>query len=514
MDTHSTNSHLTQFPQSLWLKQSVPSYPSLTENKTAEVGVIGGGIVGIITAYLLAKAGKKVTLIEARDILSGVTGNTTAKISAQHGLIYNELINTFGEKKARLYYEANRDGLNLIKDISESLSIECDFETRDASVFSTSSKGKKQIEKESQAYQKLLIDGTLTNGQVDELPFETTAALTMPKQAQFHPVKFLAPLLKEIEKLGGEIYENTRAVKVCKGKMRVHLENGSSLDCEKVVVATHYPFNDFNGLYFSKLSIERSYLLAAKVNNPVPQGMYISAESPSRSLRSARSESGEEYLLIGGDGHQSGKSHTHTNVHYRNLENFGKAWFDLQNAPYHWSAQDLTTLDKVPYIGQMTRSSENIFVATGFNKWGMAMGATAGQLFTDMILNRDNQYSDLFDPTRNKLKGKDLQQFTKKNVAVGKDFVVKHAKRPDKAAENLAIDEGGLVTVNGKKVGGYRDSDGQLHLVKTNCTHMGCGLDWNDAERSWDCSCHGSRFSYKGDVLDGPAVKPLEKIEE
>ena len=401
----------------------------------------------------------------------------------------------------------------MIKLISQQLSIACDLEERDASVFATSKKGKKQIEKEARAYGELGIDGIFTDGQVDELPFETTAAITMPAQAQFHPIKFLAPLLKEIERLGGEIYDHTRAVKVCKGKMRVHLENGAFLDCEKVVVATHYPFNDFNGLYFSKLEIKRSYAIAAKVNEAVPQGMYISAESPTRSLRSVQNESGEDYLLIGGDGHQTGKSTSDTYEHYRNLEDFGKNWFGLQDVPYHWSAQDMTTLDKVPYIGQMARSSEHVLVATGFNKWGMAIGVTAGQILADSILGKENDYRDFFDPTRGKFKKKDIARFTKKNSAVGKDLLASKIKRPDKPAEELTVDEGGLVTVDGKKVGGYRDANGHLHIVKTTCTHMGCGLDWNDAERSWDCSCHGSRFSYTGEVLNGPAVKPLEKVE-
>ncbi|WP_423190285.1 FAD-dependent oxidoreductase [Alkalibacterium sp. f15] len=508
-----TDHHLSQFPKSYWHSHQTPHFTSLNQDETTEVSVIGGGMVGIITAYLLLKAGKNVTLVEAKEFISGVTGNTTAKISAQHGLIYHELMQTFDKEKARMYYEANRDGLDFIRDTSKELAIDCDFEEKEAVVFASSEKGRKQIEREARAYEELGIIGKLTLGQLDDLPFETDAALTMPNQAQFHPVKYLTGLLEEIERLGGNLYDDTRAVKLFKKDNYVEMDTGAKLYYDNIVIATHYPFNDFDGLYFTKLSVERSYAIAAKINATLPKGMYISAESPKRSLRSIRSENGEDLLLIGGESHKTGKSNPPTQVHYENLERFGKEWFELESVPYHWSAQDMTTLDKVPYIGQMTQSSKNVLVATGFNKWGMAIGAFSGLLLTDIILGNENVYKELFDPTRNKLKTKDLERFSKKNTAVGKDFVATKLKRPDKTVDDLEPDQGGLVSVDGKKTGGYRDKQGDVHLVKTTCTHMGCGLKWNDAERSWDCSCHGSRFSYSGKVLNGPAVKPLKKLD-
>lgn len=508
-----TDHQVSNFPKSYWHSHQTPYYKPLTQDESTDVAVIGGGMVGIVTAYLLLKAGKRVTLVEARDYLSGVTGNTTAKITAQHGLIYSELIQTFGKEKARLYYEANRDGLDFIRETSKELDIACDFEEKDAVVFASSEKGQKQIEKEARAYESLGIIGKLTLGQLEDLPFETDAALTMPFQAQFHPVKYLSGLLKEIERLGGQIYDHTRAVKLNKKENSVQMDTDAKLHYDNLVVATHYPFNDFDGLYFTKLSIERSYAIAAKINAKLPEGMYISAESPKRSLRSIRTEDGEDLFLIGGDGHQTGKSHAPTRVHYENLERFGKEWFELESVQYHWSAQDMTTLDKVPYIGKMTRSSKNVFVATGFNKWGMAMCAYSGVLLTDIILGNETVYEDLFDPTRNKLKTKDFERFSKKNTSVGKDLVATKLKRPDKTPDDLQFDEGGLVSLDGEKAGAYRDETGELHLVKTTCTHMGCGLRWNDGERSWDCACHGSRFSYSGEVLNGPAVKPLKKLD-
>lgn len=513
MSIDHTDSTLTQFPSAYWLEHPVPEYPSLNDNVTTEFAVIGGGIVGIITAYRLAKAGKDVTLIDSGKLISGVTGNTTAKLSAQHSLLYSELIKTFNEDKARLYYDANMDGIQFVKETAETLSIDCDFEEKEAVVYATSQKGKKQIEKEANAYESLSINGYLTNGQVSDLPFPTEAALTMVEQAQFHPVKFLSKLAEEITRLGGKIYQDTRAVSLLKQKTAVLTEHGSVIDCQKVMVTTHYPFNDFKGLYFSKLTIKRSYALVAEVDGTIPEQMYISAESPTRSLRTVKDESGKPLLLIGGESHQTGKSSVPTQEHYDNLKAYGKEYFSLRSVLNHWSAQDMTTLDKLPYIGQMTRTSKDVYVATGFNKWGMAMGATAGKILSDLVLEKPNAYTDLFKPTRNKFKLKDATQYTKKNVSVGKDLVWTKAKRPDKTPDDLKADQGGIVSVNGKKLGGYRDKEGALHLIKTTCTHMGCGLEWNDGERSWDCPCHGSRFSYSGDVLNGPAVKPLKKMD-
>lgn len=511
MNLISDDARLSNFPESYWLSHPMPHFPKMTTNSKTEIAVVGGGITGILTAYLLTKAGKQVTLIEAREFVSGVTGNTTAKITAQHSLLYSKLIKTHGEDKARAYYEANLEGLKLIQNITEELDINCELEKKEAVVYSTTAKGVLQIRKEAEAYEKLGIEGVFSKDPLEDLPFETTASLTMPDQAQFHPVKFLAPILKEIQRRGGTIYEQTRAVKT-KNKTTIQMENGTELECDHLVVATHYPFNDFNGLYFSKLSVSRSYALATKVTGQIPKAMYISAESPTRSLRSIPGNDGESCLLIGGESHSTGKSKTDTQEHYQNLKAFGEKWFDLQTVPYHWSAQDMTTLDNMPYIGQMSRTSSNILVATGFQKWGMAMGAFTGKLITDLIIGKENQYAELFDPTRDKFKSKDIQQFVKKNMAVAKDLVVSKTKSPEISLEDLERDEGGLVEVDGDKVGAYRDQKGQVHLVKTTCTHMGCGLNWNDAERSWDCPCHGSRFSFSGEVLDGPAVKPLAKL--
>lgn len=502
------------FPKSFWTaQQSTPKFPTLTENLTTEIGIVGGGIVGIISAYLLAKAGKKVALIEADRLINGVTGYTTAKVTAQHSLIYDELIKTIGVEKAKQYYDANISGKNLIEHFIKELSIECDYEAKDAFVYAETAHGKKKLEKEAAAYQALGIPGPSALERTD-LPFPIKEALVMYDQAQFDPVKFLTPLVQEIIRLGGKIYENSRVTEVIKEQMPIILtEHNSLVLCQNVIIAAHYPINDADGLYFTQLSIHRSYAMAMRTNGKIPEGMYINADQPKRSIRSIQGADGEMLLLIAGEGHQTGKSNSKTTFHYQDLEKFSKAHFSAEKPLYFWSSQDLQTLDKVPYIGQMTEKNRTIFVATGFNKWGMTAGAFAGRLLTDTLLGIENPYSALFDPTRNKSTIKDVQTFLKKNSSVAKDFVSGKLIRPDKKSTSLRLDEGGLVSIHGEKVGVYRDAQGRLHQVVPVCTHLGCNLAWNDAERSWDCACHGSRFSYNGDVLEGPAVKPLKRYD-
>lgn len=508
------NTRVPETFKSYWREfGDVPSYPALQENQSTEICVVGGGIVGIISAYLLAKNGKQVTLIDAGKLVDGVTGSTTAKITAQHGLFYYQLMKTIGEEQAKLYYEANMEGLNWIKDKAEELSIDCDFSTQDAFVYSQSALKSKLIEKEAEAYSKLGIDGGLAKDEV-ELPFGVEEAIVMRNQAQFHPVKFLAKLAQEIEEMGGKIYENTRAVKILKkNDPVVQTENMSHISCDKVIVASHYPFNDEDGFYFSRLSVNRSYAIGVKTSGKIPEHMYISADSPSRSLRYAQDGEGGKLLIIGGDGHPTGKSDVETFEHYKNLEKFGEKHFGVDEIPYRWSAQDMTTLDQVPYVGTVTAGYDNLLVATGFHKWGMSNGAIAAVILTDGVLGKENRYAKLFSPTRPKLKAIDIMSFLKDNASVGKELVKGKVKRPSKSLDELEKGEGGLVKVNGKKAGGFKDEYGQVHVVSTACTHMGCDLGWNDAERSWDCPCHGSRFSYTGDVLNGPAVKPLKKID-
>lgn len=495
--------------KSYWKDHALaPSFAPLAANITVDVTVVGGGITGIVTAWLLAKEGKKIALLESRKLTDGTTGFTTAKITAQHGLIYAELIDSMGEEKAKLYYQAQEEALAFLKKTTEQMSIDCDFATQDAYVYAETKKAVTEIEKELEAYEVLGINGGLAGTEARmKLPFKAEEAIVMRDQAQFHPVKFLEALIRDMEE-DVLIFEETRAASIENNK--VHTTEGYEVTSEKIIVASHFPFNDFDGFYFSKLHVERSYAIGVKSDRELEDGLYISADKPSRSLRYARMENGEKLLIVGGENHPTGRSEQETMHHYEKLNDYTQLHFGVNDILYRWSAQDLLTLDRVPYIGF---GAENILVATGYAKWGMTNGTAAAHLMTDLVMGRENRFTDLFDPKRLKMKRADMITFVTENVKVAKELIGGKLKGPATTIDDLKPGEGGLVTVDGKKAGAYKDEQGNCHLVNTTCTHMGCETEWNDAERSWDCPCHGSRYSYDGEVLEGPALKPLAQFD-
>lgn len=492
---------------SYWKDHPAPrTFAPLNMNLTVDVVVVGGGITGILTAWLLSKKGKKTALIEAKKLTDGTTGFTTAKISSQHGLIYDELIRTMGEDKARLYYEANEEAIAFLKKTVEDLKIDCDFTAQDAYVYITTNEMRSALEKELDAYEKLGINGGIAGASAQEkLPFDIAEALVMRDQAQFHPVKLLEALIEDMADRV-HIFEDTRAEAI--DGHAVKTVSGHKIVCNDIVVASHFPFNDFDGLYFAKLHPERSYAIGVKGDRQLEDGMYISEDKPSRSIRQATMETGESLLIIGGENHPVGRSEQETMHHYEELADFAKRHFGAKEVLYRWSAQDLITLDRVPYIG---RTHENCYVATGYAKWGMTNGTVAAHVITDLITKGESRYADLYDPKRMKAKPADVKTFVTENAKVAKELISGKLKRTTVSIDSLLTDEGGVVMVDGKKTGAYKDEHGHCHLVDITCTHLGCETEWNDAERSWDCPCHGSRFSYDGEVLEGPAIKPLDK---
>ncbi|HZG73523.1 MAG TPA: FAD-binding oxidoreductase, partial [Chondromyces sp.] len=384
MSQDKINARMPQFPEPLW-RDSVdfPSFPKLNENVSADVAIIGAGITGLTAAYRLVKQGKKVVIIEASNVLNGTTGHTTAKVTAQHGLIYDEFIQHFGEEKAKLYYEAGRDAINWLRTTAKEENIDCDWSDEDAYVYTNDSSYVEKINKEAKAYETLGIEGGLAETMPLKVPFK--AAVRMTNQAQYHPLKFYRKILSIITEKGGKVFEHTTAVKVKKaGSLEVTTRDGYTVTCEHVIEGSHFPFYD-RDYYFTRLYPMRSYLIAIKPKKEFPGGMYITAEEPTRSVRSALYR-GEEVLLVGGENHKTGHGIS-THEHYEALEQYAEEEFGIKEFPYRWSAQDLVTLDKLPYIGR-TSDDENIYVATGYRKWGMTNGTAAGLLISELIMNR------------------------------------------------------------------------------------------------------------------------------
>ncbi|SDN76625.1 FAD-dependent oxidoreductase [Alkalicoccus daliensis] len=505
------NMNIPDYSASYWRTHSENrSFPALEEDIHVDTAVVGGGIAGILTAYLLTLEGQKVALLEGTSLMDGTTGFTTAKVTAQHDVMYNELIENQSEESAAKYFLAQTEAMNKIVQLISEQQIDCDFKKQEAILHAGTEKGKKQLLKEKEAYDKLNIPHEFH--ETSDLPFSTEAALIMQDQFHFHPVKFLNKIIERITELGGKIYENSTAVDF-KGKNPVELEmrNGSKVNASNLIMTTHFPFKDSLGFYFSRLHPSRSYSIVVKTEKPVPDGMYLGFDKPSFSLRHVDID-GEKYALIGGEGHKTGKSNN-TMEHYENLKRFAAENFGAYEMAYRWSSQDLTTLDKIPYIGQAVTGRPNVYVATGFKKWGMSNGMVAAQVLTDTILEKENEFVSLFDPRRSHLKVDDGLTLAKETLDDGTQFVKSHLKRKEEELEQLQNDEGAIIQYDGKKTGAYRDEKGELHLINPVCTHMKCGVEWNNAERSWDCPCHGSRFAVDGEVIEGPALKPLKKIE-
>lgn len=499
---------LPQFPEPYWRDHlSFPNFPKLTQDIETDVAIVGGGISGITAAYLLAEKGIRTVLIEAGSILTGTTGHTTAKITAQHGLIYDQLITDHGEEKAKLYYQANKEAMDFIKKTAEIHDIDCDLTMEDAYVYAETDEYASKIESEMKAYERLGIPGEYTN----TIPFSVPcqAAIIMKKQYQFHPLKYLTGLIPLITNANGAIFEHTTAMKVEDGEKPVIItDNGAKIACNHVITASHFPFNDEMGLYFARMHAERSYVLAVKTKNDFPGGMYISADTPSRTFRYT-TLNGEKLVLIGGETHKTGQGISMME-HYEAIHDFAEKHFGINDIPYRWSAQDYVTPDHLPFIGRITSNHPNVLVATGFAKWGITKGTIAAKIMTDAITNEDNRYAELFSPSRSHLKG--AANIVKDNLDVAKHLIQGKFAMVSKLPEELTNDEGAIVRVNGDKAGCYRDTEGTLHIVDSTCTHMGCEVEWNSGERTWDCPCHASRFSITGEVLEGPAVEPLKQI--
>ena len=485
-------------------------YPSLNEDIEVDVAIVGGGIAGISTAYLLNRAGLKVAVIEADRILQGTTGHTTAKITSQHGLIYAKLKKQIGEELTRQYAEANQHAIQQIAETIRENKIECDFDWRPAFVYTQSGDYLRQLEDEANAASSLGIKA----GYLDHspLPFPVKASLRFEQQAQFHPLKYLKSLAQLMIRAGGQIFEHTEAVDIEQAVQPVVVtRNGNKVSASKVVIASHFPFFDGGNMYFARMYVEKSYIVAAQTQGPFPQGMFISAENPTRSLRSQPFAHGE-MVLFAGEHHKTGHDED-ASQHYQNLIDFAAENFKLKNLLYRWSTQDCMTMDGIPYIGNLTEHNPDIYVATGFGKWGMSNGTAAAMILTDLIMKGDSPWAKVYNPSRVSLTASSLKTFITQNAMVAKDLLAGKLQNLPEHTE-IGKGEAAVIEYEGKRMGIYRDEDDKLHMIDTTCTHLGCELAWNSAEKTWDCPCHGSRFSPEGDIIEGPAINKLHHAEE
>lgn len=497
-------------PGSYWLASThTTDYPTLNEDIDVDILIIGGGFVGFACAYQLVDEGFKIAILEGNRILNGVTAHTTAKVTSQHGLIYSKIQNQMSKELAQQYADANQHAIQEIKRIADKHNIDCDYVAESAFAYTQQDKYIEKIEDEIKVATDLGIKASFT----DKIPFSLPikGAVRFDDQAQFHPRKFTLGLAKYVEENGVQIFENSRAIDIEEENGYVVITaQGKRVAAKRVIIASHYPFYNKHGMYFSRLYVERDYALAIKAKEKFPGGMYINTDDPARSLRSQDTEDGELILVVG-DHHKTGQGRSMVQ-HYEALVDFANNLFTVEDIPYRWSTQDCMTLDGVPYIGNFTANTPNLYLATGFQKWGMTNSIVSSFLIRDLILHGKSPWQDVYNPSRKTI------------VASAKNFIVENYNVAEQLIDgklsqlseepDISPGDAKVLKIDGKRVGAYRDRQGGLHLVNTTCTHMGCELNWNSAEESWDCPCHGSRFTYKGEIISGPAVKPLRATND
>ena len=449
---------------------------------------------------MLHRAGVSVAVLEGRQVAAAVTGNTTAKLSSLHGLAYRQIVSEHGAEVAAAYAAANEAGIEWVRNAVSELEIECDLREKPNHTYTEDPGRRGEIEAEVEAAAAAGLPVQFTED--TDLPFDVAAAVRLERQAEFHPVKYCRGLADELDRDRQRVYESTRATGVARG--RVTTAAGHAVNAEHVVVATQLPFLD-RSLLFARAPAERSYALTARIEGTVPQGMYISVEKPTRSLRAVPWNDGE-LLLVGGAGHELGRGDAVESV--RDLEAFAERTFEVTGFEHRWDAHDFMPEDNLPYIGRVTPLSDRVLTASGMKKWGLAMGTAAGMILADRALGRDNEWARIFDPWRLPPVSA-APTLLKHNAEAGVHLFGDRLKRGH-GVEDLAPGEGRIVGDGRKQKAVHRDADGVLHAVSARCTHLGCIVNWNAAESTWDCPCHGSRFSPGGEVLNGPATGNLK----
>lgn len=501
-------SSLAGKPISYWIDSTpTTNYPHVVDNTSVDVAIVGGGIVGLTAAMCLKKAGKTVAVIESNKIVTGTSGHTTAKITSLHHLIYQDLISEFGQENAQIYADSNQAALAFIASLVETEQIDCDFSRQSAYTFAESMKELEKVEAEVEAAKSLGLPASLVKE--TSLPFPISGAIKFDNQAQFHARKYLLHLAKSIPGNGSHLFEETRVKTVDEGKpCQVKTDRGI-VNAQDVIVATNLPILD-QGLFFAKAYPKRSYLIGAKINpSDAPQGMFIGTGDHYRSIRTTP-YNGDLLLLIGGEGHKTGTV-TQTEERYQRLEEYARARFGVEAIDYRWSSQDMVSFDKLPYIGRLTPLHNHIYVATGLSLWGMTKGTLSGILLSDLILGKENPWLCLYDATRATPFVSETS--LKENTKVAAHWVGDRLKGLTDSLGEIEPSEGKVVTVDGDKVAAYRDENDNLHAVSAVCSHLGCIVNWNSAEKSWDCPCHGARYDCHGKVLRGPAVNDLENLQ-
>lgn len=453
---------------SLWIQTAFPykPFPTLEQSIQCDVCIIGGGLSGIANAYFLAQEGKHVVVIEKDAILQGATGNSTGKLTVQHGPIYTSLIQKFGVEAAKTYYEANAEAVQF----GRSIATDEILATANSVLYAQTDEGVNILKDEYNAYDTLKIPGLY--GYNSEVPLKIRSTLTIENECQIHPVRFGQTIAELAVQAGAQIYEQSTIETIRLKDQQLQLTNGASVQFQDIIFSSHYPIESLTGAQILKLAVNRSYLVAAETDMPL-MNQYIAVDQPKQTMRTVQIDR-KHYFLLGGDDHPAGFIE-HTEVYYEQLYEALKKDFLLTSLVTGWSAQDPETPDIIPYAGQITKQLPHVYISTGNGKWGLSTALAGARVITDQIVGRHNEAIALYSPSRTKFGALLLQSFKLAGRAA-KEFTIGHVTRTSAPI----------------------------------CTHLGCRTRWNVADETWDCPCHGSRFRKDGSVLEGPATKPLD----
>jgi glycine/D-amino acid oxidase-like deaminating enzyme/nitrite reductase/ring-hydroxylating ferredoxin subunit len=478
----------------------------LERDVTVDVAIVGGGITGLTAAVLLARAGQRVVLLEARRLGGGVSDRSTTHMTEMVDTGYAAIESDFGKEGARLVASSSRASIDLITSLVDAHGIRCAPIRRPGYQYTERAVQEEKLRKEHEAARRAGLDVQLLGAA--PLPFATRASLRFPDQLQVHIGRYLAGLATAAVGHGAMIHEGSRVIAIEDGDpCALHIENGPVVTAKKVFCATHAPLNRV--FLQTKVAAYRSYVLAFR-DVAFPDGLFWDMDDPYHYL-SAYPIDGASYLLVGGEDHKTGKETT-TGVHFDRLAEWTRARVPVKDAVFRWSAQVEEPVDGLPFIGRNSMS-QNVYVATGFSGNGTTFGTIAAMIVESLVTGKESPWASLYAATRVKPLAS-ATAYASENVDFPIHLVTDHLKPPEAASlADIAPGEGKTVRVRGERLAVYRDPKGALHAVSSVCTHLGCTVRFNQAETTWDCPCHGSRFGTDGMVLDGPATRALRTRE-
>ena len=496
-------------PWSATLKQQL--IPALDKNIDADVCVVGAGIAGMTTAYLLAREGKSVVILDKNQIGSGETTNTTAHLSNVVDAGYREIQAIHGAKKAHMVAESHTAAIAQIESIVAEEKIDCDFERLDGYLFFAPQDSRRQFHKEWQAARRAGL--RVRKLKQSPFDFEFGPCLHFPQQAQFHPLKYLAGLARAIKRLDGRLFGGTEAKEIKGGNtVKITTKGHATISAGAVVVATNTPINDCSKI-FSKQEAYRTYAIGAFISaGKVPRALYWDSEDPFHYVRLQRIQAkgkARDLLIIGGEDHKTGQAEG-IEGRFTRLATWGREHFPgIKEIAFRWSGQVMESMDGLAFIGRNPKDDPNVYIATGDSGAGITHGTIAGILLRDLIVGRENPWATLYDPARKTLPA--VETFARQNPKVAEEYA--HWLTPGEVntIEEIKPGMGAVIRRGSSKCAVSRDDQGSLHTCSAICPHMGCIVSWNLTERTWDCPCHGSRFTLDGKLLNGPALGPLDK---